>query len=99
LKGRTMLDFTNEAFDEFTNMRNHVLMIRNFYGLESPEFIKVSESFNNVVYNMVRLGGRIFRDGNLSLIAANDFITYGIVWFGNNDIYDGPEVGEWSIHS
>lgn len=93
-----MLNFTSEAFNELENMRNHVLMVRNFYGDKSPEFMKVSDSFGHVMFNLVRLGGNVYRDGELSLLGSNDYMTYGVIWFGDSNS-DGPEVGEWSIHS
>ena len=94
------IKFTEQALAEIDEMRNKIHDIRNAYGEESPQYIKATTSFAHVMYKIIALGGTIFRDANLSLLGHNNYITYGVIWFGDkngNDLY--PETGEWSIHS
>jgi hypothetical protein len=68
-------------------------------GAGSPEHLEALTSLIRSVFHMLRLGGRITKDDDLSLFGAS-YIAYGVIFHphhqgGNRD----PLVGSWSVHS
>jgi len=97
------LDITPEALKTIAAMQDRVSAIGSHYGDGSPEHVAALKSLAHVYGQMLRLGGRIMRDGRedeLCLLGAS-FLTYGVVFFPKR--LDGdqrdPLLGEWSVHS
>jgi hypothetical protein len=96
------LDLTPEALQTIEAMRARVAAVADMYGQNSPEHAEIANSLANALAQMLKLGGRIMRDGRedeLCLLGAS-FITYGVVFFplregGQRD----PLRGTWSLHS
>jgi hypothetical protein len=101
-EGGKALVFTPEALKVMSDMGDRVAVIRSHFGEYSEEFSNIAASYAGSVSNMIRLGGRVYADGELSLIVGNDFLTYGVVFHNRNyrDL-DFPHnlMGEWSVHS
>jgi len=94
------IEITDLALAEIDAMRNRVHELRLSYGEDSPEYKNAMNSFGHVMHKIMILGGTIFKDGELSLVCSNDYITYGVVWFGDRNADSlTPESGEWSVHS
>jgi len=94
------IEFTDLALIEIDRMRDRVREIGYCYGENSEEYLKAVDSFAHVMHKIVVMGGTIWKDSDLSLVCSNNFITYGVVWFGDkNDNEFMPETGEWSVHS
>lgn len=94
------LEITEEASRTITDMESRVARIGQAYGEASPEYLKASQSLMRALATVLRLGGRVMRDGELSLI-CNSFITYGVIFFAKrNDNGERDELlGDWSAHS
>lgn len=95
----TAVLITPEAERTLGDMRRRVDDIGMEYGRYSEEYLKVTFSLLDALMGIMRLGGRISRDGDLALFGAS-FIAYGVIWFPkrNGDERD-PLLGDWSIHS
>lgn len=94
------LQLTEEAVQTIGDMEARVALIATMYGERSQEYVKAVQSLAHVLATMFRLGGRISKDGELSLLGCS-FMTYGIIWFGkclDNNQRD-PVLGDWSCHS
>jgi hypothetical protein len=97
------LDITPEALKTIAAMQDRVSAIGSHYGDGSPEHLAALKSLVTVYGHILRLGGRIMRDGRedeLCLLGVS-FLTYGVVFFPKR--LDGdkrdPLLGEWSVHS
>ena len=97
------LEITPAAQRVIAAMQDRVSTIGLEYGDGSPEHVEALKSLVNAYGHILRLGGRIMRDGRedeLCLLGAS-FITYGVIFFPKR--LDGdqrdPLLGEWSIHS
>lgn len=90
---------TEEAARTITAMESRVAAIGRQYGDQSPEYVEALQSLSRVLATILRLGGKVFRDDELSLV-SNSFITYGCIFFAkrNGDERD-PLLGTWSVHS
>ncbi len=93
------LELTPGALQVVAAMQARVAAVADEYGEESPEHVEMLESLVDALAGMVRLGGRITRDDELSLLGVS-FITYGVVFFPHRkDGQTDPLRGTWSIHS
>jgi hypothetical protein len=99
------LEITPEALQTIAAMQDRANAIRLEYGQGSPEHLVALESLATVYGHMLRLGGRIMREGlgeELCLIGVTvrDF-TYGVIFRPKK--LDGdqrdPLLGEWELHS
>lgn len=81
------------------NMQQRVTAIGKQYGEHSPEHVEVLKSFNEALMSVLRLGGKVLSDGELSLVSLS-FITYGVVFHPKyTDDGRDPLLGSWSTHS
>jgi hypothetical protein len=88
-----MLEFTDEGLSEFTRMSDHVTRLGNFYGETSNEYHKAMQSFHQSVANMIRLGGRVSRDGDFNLfVQTPSGFVYG---FNTHKMDFSPETTEF----
>jgi hypothetical protein len=99
------LEITPEALKTIAAMQDRVTTIGLEYGDGSSEHVEHLKSLMYAYGQMLRLGGRIMREGRedeLSLIAvtAHD-LTYGVDFLPKR--LDGdqrdPLLGEWYVHS
>jgi hypothetical protein len=93
------LELTPEAIQTYGEMESRCHAIAELCGEGSPEHVEALVSLVRSVGHMLRLGGRITRDGELSLFGAS-FIAYGLIF--HNEYKDGernPLTGTWSVHS
>lgn len=98
------LTISPEAAQTITAMHQRVDQVAMAYGRHSAEHVDMLESLNRALTSLLRLGGRISRDGDLSLFGAS-WIAYGVI-FHAKYLHDGvhgsvrdPLLGEWSCHS
>lgn len=99
---------TENALIAISDMRDKCSTIEAWYGNDHPKSIAAVRSLAYSLTHMIRLGGVIHKDGDLSLFGSS-FIHYGIVWFGDKnagvhadtgeDLIGAPETGTWSVHS
>jgi hypothetical protein len=99
------LEITPEAQQTIAAMQDRTNAIRLEYGRGSPEHLTALESLVTVYGHLLRLGGRIMREGlgeELCLIAVTvgDF-TYGVIFRPKKPDGDqrDPLLGEWELHS
>lgn len=94
------LEITEEADRTLGDMRWRVADIEMEYGRFSEEHLIALKSLLDNVLGLLRLGGRISRDGELSLFGAS-WIAYGVIWHAKYlDGYErDPLLGSWSTHS
>lgn len=97
------LSFTPEARATVEQMFHACNRVGREHGDTSPLYRDMVLSLNNSLANVFRLGGRISRDGPLSLFGSS-FIAYGVI-FHRTDRADDRDVlttavpGTWSVHS
>jgi len=88
-----------EAQSTLSAMQGRLGAIASEFGQHSEEYLETLESFAFAVLQVLRLGGKISQDGELSLYGAS-FIHYGVIFHGK--FVDGkrhPLLGTWSVHS
>jgi hypothetical protein len=94
------LSVTESGGSTLVNMRQRVRDIEMEHGHFSSEYIKILESLLDNILNILRLGGRVSKDGELSLF-VHSFIVYGVIF--HSKYIDGenrdPLLGDWSCHS
>lgn len=76
--GNTMIELTPEAERNIGNMLRRVGEISNYYGFHD-EYKKASESLLTSLAQMIRLGGYIYAEDDLSLNGVS-WITYGVIF-------------------
>lgn len=82
------------------DMRRRVDDIAVQYGRYSEEYLKAMKSLLDALMGMLSIGGRISRDGELSLYGVS-WIHYGVIFHSKylpGRVRD-PLLGDWSIHS
>lgn len=81
-------------------MQHRVNDVAMMYGETSREHVDMLKSLVLALTGVLRLGGHISRDGELSLFGSS-FIAYGVIF--HPKYLDGrkrdPLLGDWSIHS
>lgn len=93
------VQFTPEALSTLQDMRQRINQVACVYGRRSDEYVEMLESFSEALVGIVRLGGRISADGDLSLLGVS-IIVYGVVFFPRKHNGDrDPLLGSWSLHS
>jgi hypothetical protein len=93
------LDLTANALQVVAAMRARVAAVADEYGQGSPEHVEILESLVDALAGIIRLGGRITREDELSLLGVS-FITYGVIFFPRRqDGQPDPLRGTWSVHS
>lgn len=94
------LSVNEDAGKTLGDMRRRVDDIGTEYGRHSDEYIDAMRSLLDNLLGMLRLGGRISRDGELSLLGVS-FIVYGLVFHAKytEGKERDPLLGDWSIHS
>jgi hypothetical protein len=83
------------------NMENRCYDVSQHYGQDSTEYVEMLRSLVRAMTNMLRIGGRITGEDELSLNGWS-FITYGIIFHPkyHNGGKDRDELlGDWSFHS
>lgn len=93
------LEFSPEALEVIGKMRERVRQVGEAFGFHSTEYIEILESFNGALLSLIHLGGRITKDGELSLFGLS-FIAYGVIFHRKHR--DGKPLdllGSWSCHS
>ncbi len=93
----TTVTLTPEALQAIDAMHAKVADIGMHYGHSSEEYVKALESLAAVLSQVLRLGGRITRDGD-GLYGAS-FIAYGVVFSAKHVDGVRTAAGEWSVHS
>src|SRR6266571_2206324 len=93
------LEIAPAALKVIEAMRQRVAAIGYEYGQHSSENVEALESLVAALVSVLRLGGRITKEDELSLFGSS-FITYGVIFFprrqgGQPD----PLLGTWSVHS
>jgi hypothetical protein len=93
------ISINEDAERTIGDMRRRVDDIGMTYGRSSDEYVNAMRSLLDNLLGVLRLGGRISKDGELSLYGVS-FIHYGVIWFAkrNGDERD-PLLGDWSTHS
>ena len=75
------IEFTDKAKKNISNMNAQVSVIQSYYGDNSHEAMKAARSLANVLTNIVRLGGSISGEDDLSLCGQTEYgLVYGVVW-------------------
>lgn len=90
---------TPEAQRTLSAMQERLGAISANFGPHSEEYLETVESFAFSVLQVLRLGGKLYSDGELSLYGVS-FIHYGVVF--HRRYIDGdyhPLLGTWSVHS
>lgn len=72
------IDFTPEAKTTINAMNDHCNKIEAMFGPDHEYTIKANRSLRGALVTMIGLGGRIGKDGDLSLFGSNEFIAYGV---------------------
>jgi len=96
----TRLELTPGALSVISAIEQRLAAVADEYGYNSPEHIEMLDSLVRALGHMLRLGGRITKDDELSLFGAS-FIAYGVI-FHRQRRKDGepdPLRGTWSLHS
>jgi hypothetical protein len=95
----TRLELTPAALRVITAMEQRVAAVAEQYGTGSDEHVEMLGSLVNALGHMLRLGGRITKDGELSLFGAS-FISYGVIFHAYRKGGDpDPLRGTWLLHS
>lgn len=98
--GQTRLEITEQAQQVLLAMQVRVQDIAYQYGEGSSEHVAALKSLLNAFMTLFRLGGIVYKDGDLSLVTCS-FITYGTIFHAK--YIDGnqrdPLLGEWTTHS
>jgi hypothetical protein len=95
----TRLELTPGALQVLSAMEQRAAAVAQEYGECSPEHVEMLRSLVNVLGHMLRLGGRITKDGELSLFGAS-FIAYGVIFHAHRTGgQPDPLRGTWSLHS
>jgi hypothetical protein len=95
----TILELTPEAMQTISRMRQRVEDVAMQYGHTSEEHIEMLRSYTNALENVLRLGGKIYRDAELSLLGVS-FITYGVIFHRKHHEGTPDELlRDWSVHS
>lgn len=93
------LSINEDAEKTLSAMRRRVEDIGMEYGRFSEEYVDAMRSLLDNLLGVMRLGGRISKDGELSLYALS-FIDFGVIWFAKrNGGERDPLLGRWSTHS
>lgn len=97
---QTRLDLTEPAQQTLLSMQVRCQEIAGAYGETSEEHVKALKSLLHALLNLFRLGGTVYKDGDLSLITVS-FITYGTIFHRKyiNGTERDPLLGDWSTHS
>ena len=102
------IEITSAAQRTIAAMQDRVTTIGLQYGDGSPEHVEALKSLANAYGQMLRLGGRIMREGRedeLSLLGVTDIapgvpFTYGVDFLPKRDgDQRDPLLGEWYVHS
>lgn len=96
----TTITLTPRAIQNISNMQMRVARIGSEFGFQSEEYIKILESLNQALLGVLRLGGRVMAEDDLSLL-VDSYITVGCIWHPRH-IGGGERhgvLGEWSLHS
>ena len=102
--GDRTIVLTPGAQRNLENMQQRVWDIANTYGLNSVDYQKALLSFQQCIMQMLRFGGKVYGEDDLSLIVES-YITLGIIFHRTKYKHeDGgwdadPLKGEWSTHS
>lgn len=75
----TQVTFTPEASETISNIENYLYLIEMHFGQNSDENKTARQSWHQALVQIVRLGGRVSRDGDLALVGIS-FITYGVIF-------------------
>jgi hypothetical protein len=100
----TVITLDPRAVQTIERMTDHVTTLGRFYGTASPAHAIAAASLAHSLRTMIRLGGRITEEGELSLYGVS-FIDYGVVFHpaarpdGYAEVADAPQPGEWTVHS
>lgn len=97
--------FNEYAMDVCRDMMLACHRVAAAYGPASDEYLKMVGSLTQAMSNMFRLGGRVTKDGELSLYVVARSIHYGVVFFPDVRPADRSDLtrlacpGTWSVHS
>lgn len=96
------LELTDDAQKTIIAMRDHLANVRYQLGETNKDYCKMAASLAFSLAQMLNLGGRVMKDGELSLICQNDYLTYGVNFTASKfRDREFPEslLGEWSVNS
>lgn len=93
------LELTEGAIRNIGNMEKRTGDIAKAYGVGSPEHLETLQSLLGAFATLLRLGGRVGPEDELSLVSAGP-ITFGLIFHAKplGDDRD-PLLGSWSCHS
>lgn len=97
----TALNITPEAEQTIARMCERVAEVGRTYGRYSPQHVEMLESLQHALVGVMRLGGCIFQDSELSLYGSS-FIEFGCIFHAKylpGGKERDPLLGDWSIHS
>lgn len=98
------LEITDSACKNIENMQKRVWDIANKHGHNSVEYQKAQLSFQQALMQILRFGGKLFAEDDLSLI-LDSYITLGVIFHSvrvkqeDGSYVTDPLLGEWSVHS
>lgn len=100
LPGDTHLELTEAAIATIGEMQEQVIQVALQYGQCSEEHCEMVWSLLHALIGMIRLGGRITTDYELSLYCVSPTIHYGVNFSAarQGDQRD-PLRGTWSLNS
>ena len=76
-----VLAITEEAQNEMQNMRNHLARIRGTWGESSRYYREAAESLAHIQTQILSMGGKLWRDSELSLGGQSYYgMVYGVVF-------------------
>jgi hypothetical protein len=89
-----------------SNMQARLNTVAHGIGEHHEATTKMALSLSRSLIQMMRLGGRITADGELSLYCRNDYIDYGVNFHSKKLVLVSPVdeieydlAGEWSVNS
>lgn len=100
----TTVEFTEEGRATAEAMFSACNRVGRAHGDGSPLYRDMVLSLHHSLASMFRLGGRISRDGPLSLFGSS-FIAYGVIFFptdrdvDRSTLLEAAVPGTWSVHS
>lgn len=98
------LEITDGGCQNLENMQKRVWAIANEHGPQSEAYLKAQLSFQQALMQILRFGGKLFAEDDLSLI-VNSYITLGVIFHPvrvrqeDGSYITDPLLGEWSVHS
>lgn len=98
----TTIELSQDAAATVQAMRDKLAAARAGLPADDQRVVQMANSLAFSLAQVLGLGGRIAKDGELSLVGVTAYgFVYGVVWFPTRNVAPLPDgfVGEWSVHS